>query len=174
MNPEAAQETIAPIRGVVHSPRRFVIVLVAVAAFVMMAIAFYAPIARWLTHSRGEHLVRADADGRIQLDVPEGASDIRYYQHSHPEIIIATDFAITEGDFVAWAARQGWTPEPIVGGITVWPRLGFGDRVTVVKIKDGLSYNTMRRGAPNTLSVTYDRGTRRAYFTFNSEPRDEG
>ncbi len=174
MNRDAVQETIAPNRGVVHSPRRFPIVFVAVAAFAMMAMAFYAPTARWLTHSRGEHLVRADAEGRIQLDLPEGASDIRYYQHSHPEIIIATDFAITEGDFVAWAGRQGWKPKPIVGAITVWPRSRCGDSVTVVKITNGLSYHTVRRGEPNTLSVTYDRGTHRAYFTFNSEPRDEG
>ena len=174
MHPDAVQQMNVPIRNAVHLRRRIAVLLVAVSAFTVMAVAFYAPSARWVTHSRGEHLVWADAEDRIRLDLPEGASDIRYYQHSHPDAVIATDFAITEDDFVAWVERRGWTPEPIVGAITVWPRSGFGDHVTVVKIKDGLSYKTIRRGAPNTLSVTYDRGTRRAYFTFNSEPRDEG
>jgi hypothetical protein len=166
------KETIGPMRGVVLSTRRFPLVLVAVAACVMIAMACYAPTAKWLAHTRGEHMVRADAEGRIQLDVPERAFDIRYAQHSHSDVVIAADFAIKEDDFVAWAERQGWVPEPTVGAITVWPGAGFGDYVTVVKTKGGLSYKTIRRPAANALSGIYDRGTHCAYFILNSEPRD--
>jgi hypothetical protein len=126
-----------------------------------------------MTRSRGEHLTRAEVDGRVQLDIPEEASDIRFYQHRHPETVIADDFAITESDFLAWAARQGWSPKPVVGSIMIWPRSGFGDRATVVEIGDGLSYDTLRRGVPNTLSATYDRRTQRAYYGFSSEPHGD-
>ena len=173
MHPDAVKGMNRPIRGSIHLRYRFGILLVGASALVVMTVAFYASTARWLTRSRGEHLVWADAKDCIQLDLPAGASDVRYYQHLQPDVVIAADFAILESDFLAWAAQQGWTPKPIVGSITVWPRSGFGDRITLVKITDGLNYNTIRRGLPNRLSVTYDRGAGRAYFTFSEKPYDE-
>jgi hypothetical protein len=169
----ALSETNAPIRGTSHQSRRFALLLIAGGVLVVLALTAYAPSARWLTRSRGEHLTRAEVEGRVQLDIPQEASDIRFYQHRRPETVVAADFAITEGDFLDWAARQGWTPEPIVGGITIWPRSGFGDRATVVEVSDGLNYHTLRRGVPNTFSVTYDRLAQRAYYGFSSEPHGE-
>jgi len=173
VHPDALPETNAPICRALHLPRRLTLLLVAVSALALLTIAAYGPSARWLTRSRGEHLTRAEVEGCVPLDLPEGAFDVRIYQHRHPETVVAVDFAITERDFLAWAARQAWTPEPIVGGITIWPRSGFSDQVTMVQVRDGLNYHTLWRGAPNTFSVTYDRGTQRAYYGFTSEPRGE-
>jgi hypothetical protein len=169
----ASPETGAPARGAIHPPRRLALLFLAGGTLVVLAVMAYAPSAQWLTRSRGEHLTRAEVEGRVQLDIPEGASDVRFYHHRRPETVVAADFAITESDFLAWAARQGWTPGPIVGSITIWPRSGFGDRATVVEVTDGLSYHTLRRGVPNTFSVTYDRRTQRAYYGFSSEPHGE-
>jgi hypothetical protein len=167
---DALRDTRDPIRGTATSPGRFALYLAAVGGFVVLAIAAYGPCARWLTRSRGEHLTLAEAQGRVRLDLPAGASDIRFYQHLHPDQVIVVDFAATEGDFLAWAAQQGWKPERVVGSVTIWPRSVFGDRSTMVTVTDGYGYHTLQRGAPNTFSVTYDRGTRRAYYQFSSEP----
>jgi hypothetical protein len=78
------------------------------------------------------------------------------------------DFAITEDAFLEWAARQGWKPKPIVGSVAIWPRSACGDRATMVTVTDGQDYHTLRRGEPDTLSAIYDRGTRRAYYSFRS------
>jgi hypothetical protein len=174
----ASPETNAPVLGVIHSPRRFALLFIAGGALVVLTIMAYALYAHRLTrspgeHLAGEHLARAEVDGRVQLDIPEGASDVRFYQHQHPETVVAVDFAITESDFLAWTTRQGWTPKPIVGAITIWPRSRFGDRATVVHVTNGLRYDTIRRGAPNTFWLTYDWGTQRAYYGFSSEPYDE-
>lgn len=174
MHPGALSETNAPIRGASHQSRRFALLLIAGGVLVVLAITAYAPSARWPTRSRGEHLTRAEVEGRVRLDIPQEASDIRFYQHCHPETVVAVDFAITEGDFLAWAAQQGWVPEPVVGHVTIWPRSSFGDRATVVEVTDGLRYHTHLRGVPNTFSITYDRRTQRAYYVFSSEPRGEG
>lgn len=173
MYPGVSPETNAPVPGATHPSRRFALLFIASGVLVVLTITAYAPSARWLTRSRGEHLERAEVEGRVQLDIPREASDIRFYQHRHPETVVAADFAITENDFLAWAARQGWTPEPVIGGITIWPRSDFGDQATVVEVTDGLNYHTLRRGVLNTFSVTYDRRTRRAYYGFSSEPHGE-
>lgn len=154
-------------------PRRFVRVLIGIGV-VTALIMSYAPTARWLTRNRGEHLTLTEAKDRARVALPDTATDIRLYQHLHPGRVVVVDFAITENDFLEWAARQGWKPERIVGSITIWPRSGFGDRVTVVSVTDGLSYDTITRGRPNTFSVTYDRGTQRAYYQFSSEPHGDG
>jgi hypothetical protein len=155
------------------SPRRFTLGLVALIGLLGLSVAAYTPAARWLTRSRGEHRTLEEATGRIRLDLPAGASDIRYYQHLHPDQVVVVDFAITEDGFLEWANRQGWKPRQVFGEITIWPRSAFGDRATVVNVTDGLDYTTLSRGARNTFSVTYDRGTRRAYYEFCSEPRGE-
>lgn len=58
--------------------------------------------------------------------------------------------------------------KPIVGSVRIWPRSAFGDRAAVVTVTDGQDYDTLRRGEPDTLSATYDRGTRRAFYSFRS------
>ena len=131
-----------------------------------------APTARWWTRSSGEHLTLGMARGQVRLDLPDGAADIRFYQHLQPAEVVVVDFAIAEDVFLKWAARQGWKPEPVVGSVRIWPRSAFGDWATVVTVTDGHVYRTLRRGEPDTLSVTYDRGTRRAFYSFRSEARN--
>lgn len=111
-----------------------------------------------------------EAKGRVRLDLPDAASDIRFYQHLRPHQVVVVDFAITEDVFLEWAARQQWKSKPIVGSVAIWPRSACGDRATVVTVTDGHGYHTIRRGEPDTLSVTYDRGTRRAFYSFRSKP----
>src|SRR5438034_3216126 len=141
---DARRKTKAPLRGAVPSPRRFALLLVVVGSLVVLTIAAYAPVARWLTRSRGEHLTLAEAQGRVRLDLPAGASDIRLYQHLHPDQVVVADFALTEDDFLDWAARQGWKPRRVVESVTVWPRSAFGDRSTEVTVTDGYGYHTLR------------------------------
>lgn len=149
---------------------RLVWLLVSLGVTVVLILVSYPSAARWWTRNRGEHLTRVEAQGRVRLDLPAGASDIRYYQHLRPDQVIVVDFAITEGGFLEWAAQHGWRPEPVAGSITVWPRATFGDRIAKVVVTDGYSYQTLQRGVPNTFSVTYDRATQRAYYQFSSEP----
>lgn len=156
------------------SKRRFVFLLVGIVAFVLLTVVGYAPFFQWLTHSRGEHLTLAEAKPSVHLELPEGASDIRFYQHCHPDKFIKVDFAIAEDAFLQWAAQQGWSPKPVAGSITIWPRSAFGDHDTVVHVADGYTYHNIFRGEPNTFSVTYDRATKRAYYELTSEARDEG
>lgn len=139
---------------------------------VLFGTMLYAPTARWWTRSSGEHLTLGMARGQVRLDLPDGAADIRFYQHLQPAEVIVVDFAIAEDVFLEWASRQGWKPKPIVGSVTICPRSAFGDRATVVTVTDGQDYHTLRRGEPDTLSVTYDRATQRAFYSFRSEPRD--
>lgn len=105
---------------------------------------------------------------RVHLNLPDDASDIRFYQHLRPDEVVLVDFAITESAFLARAREQGWKPRPIVGRVTIWPPSAFGDPDTVVTVTDGYEFNTRRRGEPNTIVVTYDRGTRRAFYRFSS------
>jgi hypothetical protein len=101
------------------SPRRIVFLLAAIGGLGVLVIAAYPPIARWLTRSQGEHLTVAEARSRVRLDLPDGASDIRFYQHLRPDQEVMVDFAITESDFQMWAASQGWETEHVVGSITI-------------------------------------------------------
>jgi hypothetical protein len=149
---------------------RLVWLLVGIGVAVTLILVMYPPTARWWTRSRGEHLTLVEAQGRVCLDLPAEASDIRYYQHLRPDQVIVVDFAIPETAFLQWAVQQEWKPEPVVGSITIWPRSAFGDRATEVLVTNGFSYDTLQRGVPNTFSVTYDRATQRAYYEFSSEP----
>jgi hypothetical protein len=142
--------------------------LVACVGGIVLAGSAYAPVVRWWTRSGGEHMTLVEARSRVRLDLPDDPSDIRFYQHLRPDEVVLVDFAITESVFLAWAGRQGWKPKPIVGSVTIWPRSAFGDRDTVVPVTDGYEFNTLRRGEPNTFAVTYDRGTRRAFYRFSS------
>lgn len=137
-----------------------------------LLIELYAPTARWWTQSSGEHQTLGEARGRVRLDLPDWTADVRFYQHLRPKKVVVVDFAIADDAFLEWAARQGWKPDPVVGSVTVWPRSAFGDWATVVTVTDGHGYHTLRRGEPGTFSVTYDRGTRRAFYGFRSEPLD--
>jgi hypothetical protein len=137
---------------------------------VLFGTMLYAPTARWWTRSSGEHLTLGMARRQVHLDLPDGAADIRFYQHLQPDEVVVVDFAITEDVFLEWAARQGWKPNPVVGSVRIWPRSAFGDWATVVTVTDGHGYHTLRRGEPDTFSVTYDRGTRRAFYSFRSRP----
>lgn len=153
--------------------RRQFTVLVAVGCVIALMFVVYVPLLRWWKRSHGEHLTFAEVNGRVRLNLPPVASDIRFYQHLHPDQVIVVDFAISKDDFLEWAARQGWKPEPVVGGITIWPRSDFGDRAAVITVTNGYGYHTLRRGEPNCFSVTYDRGTQRAYYEYCSEPHGE-
>jgi hypothetical protein len=162
----------APGSKPARSPRLRTMLLLGCVAFCLVAVAVYAPTARLLTRDRGEGLAAGAARGRVRLDLPAGASDIRFYQHTQPDVLVFADFAVDEAGFLEWAVRQGWRPEPVVKQVVVWPRLGFNDRATVVRITDGIKYRSNPApGMPNAVVVTYDRKTRRAYFGYWSAPR---
>ncbi len=171
--PGPAAPTPAPGRPA-RPRRRLVLALAAGAGVILLASAAYTPAARWLTRTCGEHLTVAETKSLVQPHLPADASDVRFYQHLHPDRLIFVDFTIDERGFLEWAARRDWRPEPIAGSAAVWPRLGFGDQDTVVRITNGYRYrNNAQRGAPNTVVVYYDRAARRAYYAFWSAPRDE-
>jgi hypothetical protein len=98
--PGTLPETSTSIHGVIRLSRRMTFPLIAVGVLAGLMITTCGPSARWMTRSRGEHLTRAEVNGRVQVDIPEGASDVRFYQHRHPESVVAADFPITEGDFL--------------------------------------------------------------------------
>jgi hypothetical protein len=154
------------------SPRARLGLVVAVAGCAALLYAAYAPAVRWYTRTRGEHMTAEQVRGLVAVDLPAGAADVRFYQHLRPDRVVVVDFAVDENGFLEWAARHGWRPEPIGGGVTVWPRLGFGDRKSEVVITDGYTYrNPRQRAAPNTVLVLYDRVRRRAYYSFWSAPQ---
>lgn len=149
------------------------VLLLGCVAFCLVAVAVYAPAARLMTRDRGEGLTAAAARGRVRLDLPAGASDVRFYQQTQPDELVFADFAVDEAGFLEWATRQGWKVEPVGGQVVIWPRLGFNDRATVVRITDGIQYRKNdARGMPNAVVVTYDRKTRRAYYGYWSAPRE--
>jgi hypothetical protein len=148
-------------------PGRWAFLVACVGGIVLVGSA-YAPVVRWWTRSGGEHMTLVEARARVRLDLPDDASDIRFYQHLRPDEVVLVDFAITESAFLAWAKGQGWKPKPIVGSVTIWPRSAIGDWDTVVTVTDGYEINTLRRGEPNTFAVAYDRPTRRAFYRFSS------
>jgi hypothetical protein len=153
-------------------PRRLTTLVLVCVALILVALAAYKPASRRLTRDSGEHLTRAETPDRIRLDLPAGASDVRFYLHTRPEEVVTVDFALDEKDFLEWAAGQSWKLERIGAAVTLWPRLGFGDRQTEVKITDGYTYRNHRgRSAPNTVMVHYDRAGRRAYYAFWSAPQ---
>ncbi len=173
MGGHAAPGSNAPPPGrAARSPRRLIALLLVCVGCVLLALVVYAPVARRLTRDRGEHLTVEAARDRVRLDLPAGASDVRFYQHTRPDELVFVDFTIDEAGFLDWATRQGWKTERVREPVSVWPRLGFGDRATVVAITDGLTFrNNPGRAAPNTVVVNYDRVRRRAYYGFWSEPR---
>ncbi|HEX4612203.1 MAG TPA: hypothetical protein VH092_28675 [Urbifossiella sp.] len=178
MRREPAPGSNAPAAGRAAAARwrRLAALILGGGVCLAVAVVAYTPVVRRLTRDRDEHLTLVRAKGRVRLDLPAGATDIRFYQHLRPDQLVFVDFTVEEGVFLEWAARQGWAPERIAGGHTVWPRLGFGDRETEVRVADGYAYrNPRQRAAPNTVVVTYDRERRRAYYAYWSEPRtDEG
>jgi hypothetical protein len=136
---------------------------------IAVGVVAYAPVAKWLAFTSGEHLTYQEATRRgVGLDLPTTATDIRFCQWSLPDRVVAVDFAISEDAFREWAANQGWNPEEIVGSITIWPRACFGDESTEIEVTKGLMYSTAERGASNTFSVDYDRDSGRAYYHFTS------
>ena len=162
----------APGSKPARSPRPQTILLLGCVAFCLVAVVVYAPAARLLTRDRGEGLTAAEVRGRVRLDLPAGASDVRFYQHSRPDELVFVDFAVDEAGFLEWTARRGWRVEPVGSRVVVWPRLGFNDRATVVRVTDGIKYRSNPApGMPNAVVVTYDRKTRRAYYGYWSAPR---
>lgn len=154
------------------SRRGRIAVLVLVAACVVIGVVAYPSAARWWTRSRGENLTYEDARGRQPLDLPPGASDVRYYLHTQPDKVLVLDFAVDELPFLIWASTHGWAMEPLRERVALTPRLGFGDRKTEVVVADGYGYrNHQIPGAPNTVMVVYDRVKRRAFYSFWSEPQ---
>ncbi|HYH67857.1 MAG TPA: hypothetical protein VD866_24380 [Urbifossiella sp.] len=149
-----------------------VALLVALAACGLVAVAAYPPAARWWTRSRGEGLTADDARGRMPLDLPPGASDVRYYLHTQPDKVLVLDFAVDEFKFLVWASSHGWAPELLRTPVTITPRLGFGDRKTTVNVADGYGFRNHRdQGAPDTVIVVYDRLRRRAFYSYFSAPQ---
>jgi hypothetical protein len=120
------------------------------------------------TGDKGEHLTLAEVKGRVQLELPEVASDIRFYQHLNPDKVVEVEFAISEKAFLEWTAQQGWKVKPINGIVIIRPRSRFGDH-TSIDVHDGLHFRKDFRGVPNHFSVTFNRKTGRASYDFGSE-----
>lgn len=139
-------------------------------AFSLAALAFYLSGGQTSIRSRDEHLAVEVARTRVDLPLPDESSDVRFTRDAGEERVLSVDFAVPEEAFRRWAAARGWPVKPVVGSVTIRPRAAFGDLRTVVVVTDGLSYDTLSRGEPNTVGVTYDRGTGRAYYRFDSAP----
>lgn len=155
------------------SRRGRIALLVAIVACGLVAVAAYPPAARWYTRSRGEHLTADDARGRQPLDLPPGASDVRYYLHTQPDRVLVLDFAVDELPFLVWASAHGWAMEPLRERAALTPRLGFGDSKTEVVVADGYGFRNHRdRTAPDTVLVVYDSVKRRAYYSYWSAPQN--
>lgn len=146
--------------------------IVGVAAVVVLAAACNAPPAPPSGVDQGEHLTLAEAQGRVQLELPETAADIRFYQHLKPDQVVVVDFAVSEDAFLQWAAARGWKLNPRIGSRTIQPRLRFGDP-TKITISDGYILHHVFRGMPNPFSVTFDRKTKRVYYWFSSEAPED-
>lgn len=138
------------------------------AAIVVLAAACNAPPAPPSGVDKGEHLTLAEARGRVQLELPDTAADIRFYQHLKPDQVVIVDFAISEDAFLQWAATRGWKLNSRIGSLTIQPGLRFGDP-TRITISDGYILRHIFRGEPNPFSVTFDRKTMRVYYWFSSE-----
>jgi hypothetical protein len=147
--------------------------VVGITATLLLAENVFTPAVQRWTSIKDEHLAFSDAKGQIPLDLPADASDIRFYQHTFPDQVVAADFAISETSFLEWAKRLSWNPKPIQGSITVWPRSAFGDKVTEVQITNGLFDTNDSRGQRNVFSLVYDRAHQRAHYGFRSEARED-
>ncbi len=147
--------------------------LVALAVCSLVGVLAYAPAARWWTRSRGENLSAIDARTRQPLDLPAGAHDVRYYLHTHPDRVLVLDFAVEEFAFLVWASAHGWAMEPLREGVTLMPRLGFGDGKTTVVVANGYGFRNHRDPrAPDTVMVVYDRTKQRAFYAYWSAPQN--
>ncbi|MFO0800978.1 MAG: hypothetical protein U0804_26225 [Gemmataceae bacterium] len=155
------------------SRRGKVAVLVGLALCGLVAAAAYRPAARWWTRDRGEHLTADQAREHFPLALATGASDVRYYLHTQPDRVLVLDFAVEEFNFLIWASMHGWAPEPLRSGVTLTPRLGFGDRHSTVVVTDGYGFRNHRDpAAPDTVLVVYDRLRKRAYYSYWSAPQN--